>query len=126
MVLIYKENPKHKKGVQGEGPPRWNPDPDSLCPDDVGQTEAEALLRDSVPWEDASHPEKKARYAIDSQGRFFKGYTEGADASGEYWHGFPVPEDKVRLQVPARVLKHFKTSGKLSSPRYKKFLGGAR
>ena len=124
MVLIYKENPKHR--VQGDGPPRWYPDPDSLCPDDVDQMEAETLLRDSVSGDDASHPEKKARYAIDSQGRFFKGYTEGADANGECWHGFPVPEDKVRLQVPARVLKDFKNSGKLSSSRYKKLLGGAR
>ncbi len=126
MALIYKENPKHKRGVQGDGPPRWNPDPDSLCPDDIGQSEAEGLLRDSVPGEDASHPDNKARYAVDSQGRFFKGYWEGADTSNEYWHGFPVSENKVPLQVPARILRQFKNANRLSLPRYKKLLGRAR
>lgn len=126
MVLIYKENPKHKRGVQGEGPPRWNPDPDSLCPDDLGQEDAELLLRESVPGADAAHPDRRARYAIDTNGRFFKGYCEGVDDQSEYWHGFPVREDKVRIQIPARVLREFKRQGRITSPRYRKLLGSGR
>ena len=124
-MLIYRENRKHKRGVQG-GPPRWNPDPDSLCPDDVTSAEASNLLGDSVPGKDDSRPDRKARYAMDSQGRMYKGYCEGADAAGEYWHGFPVPEERIRLEVPARVLRRFMMDGKISQARYRKLLGSGR
>jgi hypothetical protein len=118
----YRENPKHKRGCSGEGPPRWFPTRDSLCPEDLSLSEAEALLDASVEGRDDAHPNSRARFAIDGQGRFFKGYSEDG---GRTWHGYPIRRDLVSRQVPARVLKEFVNRGLLARSDYKKLLGSA-
>jgi hypothetical protein len=60
------------------------------------------------------------------QGEFFKGYPEEADGEVEVWHGFPVDRNRVRLQVPARVLRAFRAAGTLTNAEYRKLLGSAR
>jgi len=127
MILVanglqYRENPKHKPGCSGRGPPRWFPSTDSLCPDDLSIEDAVALLRDSVEGAAAAHPNALARYAMDGQGRFFKGYSEDG---GQTWHGYPVRRDLVPRQIPTRVLRQFLRQGRLSSADYKKLLGSA-
>jgi hypothetical protein len=124
-MLVYKENPKHKPGVFGEGPPRWFPDRDTLCPDDITAQTAQLLLSNSIEGGDVAHPNAKARYALDDTGRFFKGYSEATQDKTELWHGYEVAEEKVNRQVPARILKAFRDAGRLARPRYKKLLGGA-
>lgn len=124
VVLVYRENPKHKPGRFGAGPPRWFPSYDTACPADL--SDPQSLLADSVEAADAAHPSGKARHAIDEQGRFFKAYPEETDGSDEYWHGYPVREELVPKQVPARVLREFVSRGKLTRARYKKLLGSAR
>lgn len=126
MALVYKENPKHKPGSFGEGPPRWFPDRDTPCPDDITGIDAKDLLDKSLPGKDPAHPDAKARYAIDDRGRFFKGYSEATVGNDEIWHGYPVREEKVSDQIPARVLRQFKELKILSKARYKKLLGRAR
>jgi len=120
--LQYRENPKHKPGCFGEGPPRWFPSTDAICPDDISTADAVALLQESIEGRGASHPNARARYAMDGQGRFFKGYSED---NGHTWHGYPVAREKVPRQFPARVLRQFVKQGRLSSTDYKKLLGGA-
>lgn len=120
---MYRPNPKHKRGSFGEGPPRWFPSRDALCPDDISLEEAARLLSESIEGRDAAHPNARARYALDGQSRFFKAYS---DDGGSVWHGYPVARDLVPVQVPARVLRHFRDTGKLSRPEYKKLLGSAR
>lgn len=120
--MRYRENPKHKKGCSGEGPPRWFPSRDSLCPDDVSLSEAESLLESSLPGRDDAHPQAQSRFAMDGQGRFFKGYSEDG---GRTWHGYPVRREQVRRQIPARVLKQFVEKGLLSRAEFKKLLGSA-
>ena len=122
---LYEKNPKHKPGVSGGGPPRWFPSRDSLCPDDVDGELAQKLLDDSVPGDDSAHPDSRARYAI-YQGRFFKAYQTEERAGIEVWHGYPVSEDKVGRQIPARILRVFKNRGQLSKSAYKKLVGSAR
>lgn len=120
--IAYRENPKHKPGCSGEGPPRWFPSSDSLCPDDISTVDAEALLAESVEGSSAAHPDSTARYALDRQGRFFKAYSED---HGTTWHGYPVRRDLVHLQVPARVLRQFVKRGQLTRAEYGKLLGSA-
>ena len=122
-VPRYSENPKHKPGCSGEGPPRWFPSTDSLCPDDISSEDASQLLRESVEGRDASYPDAKARYALDGQGRFFKAYSED---HGVTWHGYPVRRELVPRQVPARVLRAFMSRGLLSNADYKKLIGSGR
>jgi hypothetical protein len=124
-ALVYKENRKHKPGVFGDGPPRWYPDSDTPCPPDLTTEEAQAMLEESVEGADYAHPDRKARYAM-CQGTFFKGYPESIRDDVELWHGYPVREDLVPRQIPARVLREFVRQGKLAKPRYKKLLGSAR
>ncbi len=124
--LVYKENRKHKPGTFGEGPPRWYPDYDTPCPDDVSSEAAQALLDSSVEGADLAHPDRRARYALDASGTFFKGYAESVDEELEIWHGYPVREDVVPRQIPARILRVFCRAGKLTSARYKKLTGSAR
>lgn len=124
---VYKPNPKHKPGVAGEGPPRWYPDRDSICPQDIDEAQAQALLAESIEGADNAHPNRKARYAIDAQGRFFKGYCEAIGLDGiEVWHGYPVRDNLVRRQVPARILRQFVRAGKLPQAQYKRLLGSAQ
>lgn len=118
----YRENPKHKRGGWGEGPPRWFPSRDSLCPEDLSISEAEALLASSIEGSDPAHPDASARFAVDGQGRFFKGYSEDG---GRTWHGYPVRRDLVPRQVPARVLRELFRRGVLTASDYKKLLGSA-
>jgi hypothetical protein len=125
-MAVYKTNPKHKPGSFGEGPPRWFPDWDTPCPDDLNEIDAQRLLDDSVPGTDQAHPNKKARYAVDEQGRFFKGYSEGDMDGTELWHGYPVRDERVREQVPACVLRELVRQNKLLKARYKKLIGRAR
>lgn len=119
---LYRENPKHKRGCTGEGPPRWFPSRDSLCPEDLSLAEAEALLASSIEDRDDAHPDARARFAIDGQGRFFKGYSEDG---GLTWHGYPVRRELVPRQVPARVLREFVKRGLLAGSDYRKLLGSA-
>ena len=125
-MLAYKENKKHKPGSFGDGPPRWFPDCDTPCPDDLGEADAQQLLEGSVEGSDDAHPNRKARYAIDERGRFFKGYSEAAVDGTEQWHGYEVREGLIRKQVPSRILRELVRQGKLPRARYKKLLGGAR
>lgn len=118
----YRENPKHKRGCSGEGPPRWFPSRDSLCPEDLSLSEAEALLASSIEGRDAAHPDSRARFAVDGQGRFFKGYSEDG---GRTWHGYLVRRDLVSRQIPTRVLRELVRRGKLAMSDHKKLLGGA-
>lgn len=118
----YRENPKHKRGCRGEGPPRWFPSRDSLCPEDLSLSEAEALLASSIEGHDVAHPGASARFAVDGQGRFFKGYSEDG---GRTWHGYPVRRDLVPRQVPTRVLRELVRRGDLTASDYKKLLGSA-
>ncbi len=119
---MYRENPKHKRGCRGEGPPRWFPSRDSLCPEDLSISEAEALLASSIEGRDATHPDARARFAMDAQGRFFKGYSEDG---GRTWHGYPVRRDLVPRQVPTQVLRELVRRGVLTAADYKKLLGNA-
>ena len=66
--LRYHENAKHKLGAAGEGPPRWFPSTDSLCPDDISSAEAQALLVASIEARDDAHPNARARVALDGRG----------------------------------------------------------
>jgi len=123
MMLRYRENMKHKRGASGRAPIQWYPTPASICPGDVTIEVAQALLRDSIEGRDKAHPDQHARYALDGQGRFYKGYSEDG---GTTWHGYPVHESLVRTQVPSRVLKHFVQVGRLTKARYNKLHGSAQ
>lgn len=125
IELQYEENPKHKPGASGDGPPRWFPSRDSICPDDVDSELAQELLNDSVSGTDEAHPNRKARYAL-YEGQFFKGYQTEERAGVEVWHGYPVSRDLVSEQIPARVLRVFRERKLLSSAEYKKLIGSAR
>ncbi len=59
-------------------------------------------------------------------GRFFKAHWVREEDGRELWEGFEVREEKVRVNVPSRVLRVFMNGGLLSRPRYKKLLGSAR
>jgi len=120
--IDYRSNNKHKPGCFGEGPPRWFPSSDSLCPSDVTVEEAEDLLRSSIETRDVAHPNARARVALDGQGRFFKAYS---DDDGRTWHGYPVRRELVPRQIPARVLRQFCKLGQLSGANYRKLLGSA-
>ena len=122
MPLQYRPNAKHKPGCSGEGPPRWFPSSDSLCPADISLEDAQALLDASIEARDDAHLNAKARIALDSQGRFFKAYSEDG---GQIWHGYPVKRELVPRQVPSRVLREFVNRGQLSRVDYKKLLGSA-
>lgn len=119
----YRENPKHKRGARGGGPPRWFPDPDDLCPTDVTTQLAQELLDASIDGVDAAHPNGQARYVVDDRGRFFKAYSEDY---GETWHGYPVREALVGDQVPTRVLRAFCRSGLITKAQYRRLVGRAR
>ena len=127
MRRVYRPNPKHKRGEFGAGPPRWFPDRDSLCPEDLDLAEVETLLADAIEGRDATHPSARALYAY-SDGRFFKAYRHyvDADAGEEHWHGYPVARDRVPTQVPARVLRQLRDDGKLSAAEYRRLRGSAR
>lgn len=122
-MATYQANPKHKRGARGGGPPRWFPDQDSLCPDDITTQMAQALLDESIDDIDEAHPDGRARYAVDEQGRFFKAYSED---HGETWHGYPIREGLVGDQVPTRVLRQFRRRGLITKARYKSLVGRAR
>jgi hypothetical protein len=124
LTLIYKENLKHKPGSFGDGPPRWQPDWASACPEDIGTEEARNLLGNSSEGKDPSHPFGKARYALDERGRIFKGYPE--DAAGTIWHGYPVADEDVPRQIPARVLRAWREQKRMTQARYKRLIGSAR
>lgn len=120
--MRYERNNKHKPGCFGEGPPRWFPSWDSLCPDDISREEAAALLETSIEGRDDAHPNAQARFACDAQGRFFKAYSEDG---GTTWHGYPVRRELVPRQVPARILRLLVHRGQLTRASYKKLLGSA-
>jgi hypothetical protein len=122
-MAMYRGNPKHKRGARSGGPARWFPDPDALCPDDVTTQLAQALLDESVDGIDEAHPSARARYAVDGRGRFFKAYSED---HGETRHGYPVREELVGDQVPARVLREFRSRGLITAAQYKRLIGRAR
>jgi len=126
----YKKNDKHKRGASGEGPPRWFPSRDSLCPDDIDTKLAQELLDDGVCGADAAHPNARAIYAM-HEGQFYKAYCEGTEAPSqgqrdEVWHGYPVRKELVPRQVPSRVLREFVKRGRLSRAEYKTLLGNAK
>lgn len=130
LARRYKPNPKHKRGTSGEGPPRWFPSRDALCPDDLSHAAAQALLRDGVDGVDLAHPDARAVYAM-FEGVFFKAYCEGTETlrdgtEVEVWHGYPVRRELVPRQVPCRVLRKFVVDGRLSRAEYKKLLGDAK
>lgn len=119
----YRENPKHKRGARGDGPPRWFPDRDTLCPQDLTLQMAQQLLDEGVDGRDDSHPGAKARFAVDAQGRFFKAYSHD---QGETWHGYPVRDELVPRQVPSRVLRKFRDAGRITQADYNRLVGGAK
>jgi len=126
----YEPNAKHKRGACGDGPPRWFPSRDSLCPDDFSLEVAQELLDDGVEAADASHPNNRAVHAMHS-GSFYKAYShhseaEGTPEEGEVWHGYPVRRELVPTQVPCRVLREFVKRGRLTQAEYKKLIGSAR
>lgn len=125
-VRVYRENPKHKRGAFGGGPPRWFPDYDTPCPRDITTEMAQELLDRAVPWAGPADAEGKALFALDDQGRFFKAHCHSVQGEEEHWHGYPVNEDRVPREIPARVLREFKKRGILSPARYKKLLGSSR
>jgi|SRR5690554_1024626 len=122
---LYEGNPKHKRGVSGDGPPRWFPSRDSLCPDDIDIERAQELLDGAVSGADAAHPDARARYTM-HQGRFFKAYCTEVRDDIEVWHGYPVSENLVQEQIPARVLRKFIARGDLSKADYKRLVGSAK
>lgn len=126
---IYEPNPKHKRGTCGEGPPRWFPSRDSLCPDSLTTATAQALLDESVEGVDPSHPNGRARYSL-HEGELYKAYSTETrrvgDEDVEVWHGYLVRRALVPRQVPARVLREFQRRGRLSNAEYRKLLGNAR
>jgi len=125
-MRVYKPSRKHKPGAVGDGPPRWFPDADSLCPEGFSLDLAQELLDHAVEGVDLANPNARALYSL-HDGMFLKAYSEGCDASGdELWHAYPVRTALVPKQVPARVLKKFVGAGKLSRAEYKKLLGSAR
>ncbi|NOY27495.1 MAG: hypothetical protein GXP62_16655 [Oligoflexia bacterium] len=126
----YKKNTKHKRGTSGEGPPRWFPSRDSLCPDEIDEALAQELLDGGVDGADLAHPDARAVYAI-YEGVFYKAYAEGVEPDREHgnvevWHGYPVRRELVPRQVPAKVLRTFVKAKRLSRPEYKKLLGSAQ
>jgi hypothetical protein len=127
---VYKPNPKHKRGACGEGPPRWFPSSDSLCPDDMDTETAQALLDGAIGGNDPAHPTGRALYAM-HDGTFYKAYPESVvtrsdDELVEPWHGYPVRRELVPRQIPARVLRQFLHDGRLTRPEYRKLVGSAR
>lgn len=120
--IQYHPNGKHKPGCVGEGPPRWFPSSDSLCPADIDLDEAQGLLGASIEARDDAHPNARARIAVDGRGRFFKAYSVD---DGKTWHGYPVRRELVPRQVPCRVLREFVKRNQLSPVDYRKLLGGA-
>lgn len=123
--LVYKPNEKHKRGAFGEGPPRWFPDADTLCPDDLDTLTCQELLEGSIEGRDQAHPDRRARYAL-HRGEFYKAYPERTDGELELWHGYPVERGLVHLQVPARVLRQLRDRGQLTRAEYNRLLGSAR
>ena len=125
----YKKNDKHKRGAGGEGPPRWFPSRDALCPDHLDVSLAQLLLEEAVEGTDLAHPDARAVYSL-HDGQFFKGYCEGTvddpvQGPMELWHGYPVRRELVPRQIPARVLREFVRRGRLSRAEYKSLLGSA-
>ena len=121
---LYESNPKHKRGVCGNGPPRWFPSSDSLCPDDIDEELAQELLDDAIADRDAAHRDGGALYCL-YEGRFFKAYRTEMRGEVEVWHGYPVRREQVKDQIPARVLRIFRDRGQLSKAEYKKLVGRA-
>lgn len=126
---IYRPNPKHKIGACGEGPPRWFPSRDSLCPEDVDLRTAQQLLDAAIPGTDPVHLNQHALYALHN-GEFYKAYSECSRLTDEgveeeLWHGYPVRRELVPRQVPARVLRKFVEQGRLTRAEYKRLLGSA-
>jgi hypothetical protein len=127
---VYRKNDKHKRGTSGEGPPRWFPSRDSLCPDDLPMSVCRQLLEDPVDGADPAHPSAKALYAMHN-GEFYKAYCEGTERDDvgeqvEVWHGYPVRRELVPRQVPSRVLREFMRRGQLTRAEYQALLGSAR
>lgn len=125
MPRRYRKNDKHKRGTSGDGPPRWFPSRDTLCPDDISTALAQELLNGGVEGADEAHPGARALYAM-YQGEFYKAYCEGTDGPDEVWHGYPVRRELVPRQVPARVLREFVRRERLTAAEYRKLLGGAK
>lgn len=128
MPRVYVPNPKHKVGAFGDGPPRWFPSRDSLCPEDFDLNMAQELLDGAVSDADASHSNGRALYALHN-GEFYKAYSEATrvvdGVEEELWHGYPVRRELVPRQVPGRVLRHFLKEGRLTRAEYRKLLGSA-
>lgn len=122
--LIYERNPKHKRGCTGEGPPRWFPSYDSLCPEEIDGITAQSLLEQSIVDSDRATSNGKARYTM-HEGEFFKAYMTETRQGVEVWHGFPVSKDQVGEQIPAKILRKFRDQGELSNSEYKKLVGSA-
>lgn len=120
--LRYSKSDKHKQGCAGDGPPRWFPTTASFCPEDISSSDSQTLLDASMEGKSPDHPNKKARYAMDGRGRFFKAYPSD---DGTAWHGYEVHRTLVPTQIPARVLRQFRALGKLTSADYKALLGSA-
>lgn len=128
-VRCYEKNDKHKRGASGDGPPRWFPSRDSLCPDDIDMILARELLDEAVDGRCAAHPDGRALFAL-HDGGFYKAYCSEVRQTPkgleEVWHGYPVRRELVPTQIPARVLRTFVRRGKLSRHEYKTLLGSAR
>lgn len=121
---LYEPNPKHKRGACGDGPPRWFPSSDSLCPDDIDLDLAQELLDGAVADNDQAHAGGRALYCL-YEGQFFKAYRTESRGDVEVWHGYPVSKDQVGEQIPATVLRIFRQRGQLTNAAYKKLVGSA-
>lgn len=129
MNRRYEPNPKHKRGACGNGPPRWYPTRDALCPDGLDMDTTQELLASAVEGSDATFRDGKALYNY-HEGQFYKAYPHGTEGHGGetvvVWHGYPVRPELVRTQVPAQVLRKFVATGRLTNAEYKRYLGSAR
>jgi len=123
MHRLYQQNPKHKVGARGGGPPRWFPDAASKCPEDLTEATAQLLLESSVEAVDEVHPGARARFAV-HDGRVFKAYPHVVSDTEEIWHGYPLPDHDVRTQVPSRILRQFLDLQRITRAEYVRYLRG--
>lgn len=122
MTRIYEANPKHKPGHSFGDSPRFFPDGDTPCPDDVSIEKAKTLLSNIVEFDEKCSAERKVGFVIDELGRIFKGFTHLIQDEKEYWHGFYVRPGKIRRDVPPKALNKLKSLGLISEKRYRELV----
>jgi hypothetical protein len=114
MRLRYWPNPAHKRETTEEGPPRWRPHK-TPCPH-MTIEERDALLAESVP--ESPHQPGARRYALRRSGdlEWFVGVPTEYQQGEVVFHGYPTQA------VPAKVLRVFRDSGKITEAEYRKMV----